>query len=80
MIDDDKLDREWAIRNVLGGMSAGFGLRGMLPDAASCCGFITDGENSNTGHTSHLHVHNHYCRVESQDDGRRIGEWVGWWR
>jgi lipid intermediate transporter len=27
-MDDDKLDREWIVRNVLGGMSAGFGLRG----------------------------------------------------
>ncbi|KAF8896685.1 hypothetical protein BD779DRAFT_1608800 [Infundibulicybe gibba] len=27
ILDDDKLDREWVIRNVLGGMSAGFGLR-----------------------------------------------------
>jgi len=27
-LDDDKLDREWVVRNVLGGMSAGFGLRG----------------------------------------------------
>jgi len=26
-LDDDKLDREWVVRNVLGGMSAGFGLR-----------------------------------------------------
>ena len=34
ILDDDKLDREWAIRNVLGGMSAGFGLRGMLIDVA----------------------------------------------
>lgn len=30
MLDDDKLDREWIVRNVLGGMSAGFGLRGMF--------------------------------------------------
>lgn len=29
MLDDEKLDREWIVRNVLGGMSAGFGLRGM---------------------------------------------------
>jgi len=29
VFDDDKLDREWVIRNVLGGMSAGFGLRGL---------------------------------------------------
>ena len=34
MLDDDNLDREWAIRNVLGGMSAGFGLRGMPADVA----------------------------------------------
>ena len=27
-LDDDKLDREWIVRNILGGMSAGFGLRG----------------------------------------------------
>src|SRR5260221_8358516 len=29
LLDDDNLDREWIVRNVLGGMSAGFGLRGM---------------------------------------------------
>jgi len=27
-LDDDILDREWLVRNLLGGMSAGFGLRG----------------------------------------------------
>lgn len=31
ILDDDKLDREWIVRNVLGGMAAGFGLRGELP-------------------------------------------------
>ncbi|KAJ3568336.1 hypothetical protein NP233_g5773 [Leucocoprinus birnbaumii] len=30
VLDDDKLDREWVIRNVLGGLSAGFGLRVIL--------------------------------------------------
>ncbi|KAJ3517012.1 hypothetical protein NLJ89_g769 [Agrocybe chaxingu] len=30
LLDDDKLDREWIVRNVLGGMSAGFGLRVIL--------------------------------------------------
>lgn len=30
ILDDDKLDREWIVRNVLGGMSAGFGLRGIF--------------------------------------------------
>jgi hypothetical protein len=28
IFDDDKLDKEWVVRNVLGGMAAGFGLRG----------------------------------------------------
>ena len=28
ILDDDKLDREWIVRNILGGMSAGFCLRG----------------------------------------------------
>lgn len=26
--DEDKLDREWVVRNLIGGMAAGFGLRG----------------------------------------------------
>ncbi|KAJ7183294.1 Arv1-like family-domain-containing protein [Mycena filopes] len=30
LFDDDKVDREWVVRNVLGGMSAGFGLRVVL--------------------------------------------------
>lgn len=28
LFNDDTLDREWIIRNILGGISAGFGLRG----------------------------------------------------
>jgi len=30
LLDDDTLDREWVVRNVLGGLSAGFGLRVIL--------------------------------------------------
>ncbi|EMD31291.1 hypothetical protein CERSUDRAFT_119844 [Gelatoporia subvermispora B] len=30
LLDEDKVDREWVIRNVLGGMAAGFGLRVVL--------------------------------------------------
>lgn len=29
LLDEDKLDRQWVVRNVLGGMAAGFGLRGI---------------------------------------------------
>jgi hypothetical protein len=28
VLDDNVLDREWVVRNLLGGMAAGFGLRG----------------------------------------------------
>ncbi|KAJ3555345.1 hypothetical protein NM688_g2628 [Phlebia brevispora] len=30
LLDDDKLDREWVVRNILGGIAAGFGLRVVL--------------------------------------------------
>ncbi|KAL1744475.1 Arv1-like family-domain-containing protein [Schizophyllum fasciatum] len=30
VLDDDRIEREWVVRNVLGGMSAGFGLRVIL--------------------------------------------------
>jgi len=30
LLDDDVLDRTWLVRNLLGGMSAGFGLRVVL--------------------------------------------------
>jgi len=30
ILDDDRLDRGWIVRNVLGGMAAGFGLRVVL--------------------------------------------------
>lgn len=35
ILDDDKLDKEWVIRNILGGMAAGFGLRG-IPIQTPC--------------------------------------------
>ena len=36
LLDDDVLDRTWLVRNLLGGMSAGFGLRGA--SSSSCHG------------------------------------------
>jgi len=30
ILNEDRLDREWVVRNVLGGMAAGFGLRVIL--------------------------------------------------
>lgn len=35
-LDDDVLDREWIVRNVLGGMAAGFGLRGTFQPFSKC--------------------------------------------
>lgn len=36
LLDDDVIDRTWLVRNLLGGMSAGFGLRGTF--SSSCHG------------------------------------------
>jgi lipid intermediate transporter len=33
LLDDEVLDRTWLVRNMLGGMSAGFGLRGASSSA-----------------------------------------------
>lgn len=41
ILDDDKLDREWVVRNILGGMAAGFGLRGM--SMCTCVSQVTYG-------------------------------------
>jgi lipid intermediate transporter len=35
LLDEDKLDRQWVVRNVLGGMAAGFGLRGVFHNSTS---------------------------------------------
>jgi len=37
ILDDDKLDRKWIVRNILGGMSAGFGLRGACLSILAFC-------------------------------------------
>lgn len=47
ILDDDKLDREWVVRNVLGGMAAGFGLRGM---ANTLDVFLPDSDISGVGY------------------------------
>ncbi|KAH8100795.1 Arv1-domain-containing protein [Cristinia sonorae] len=43
ILDEDKMDREWIVRNVLGGMAAGFGLRVVLdcPPAATTLIILT---------------------------------------
>ncbi|KAF8532297.1 Arv1-like family-domain-containing protein [Gautieria morchelliformis] len=39
LLDEDKLDRQWVVRNILGGMAAGFGLRGISNTwGATSCG------------------------------------------
>lgn len=40
LLDEDKLDREWVVRNVLGGMAAGFGLRGEGSSPLLSCGMF----------------------------------------
>ncbi|KAG6337113.1 hypothetical protein ID866_1987 [Astraeus odoratus] len=40
MWDEDKLDREWVVRNVLGGMAAGFGIRGNASFSLILAGWV----------------------------------------
>lgn len=40
IFDDDFLDRDWVVRNVLGGMAAGFGLRGESASSVYTASFI----------------------------------------
>src|SRR6267154_3350945 len=47
LLDDDVLDRTWLVRNLLGGMSAGFGLRGASSSYHGLCegrGFLANSE------------------------------------
>lgn len=43
-LDDNRLDKEWLVRNVVGGMSAGFGLRGACGGTASPLQLLTSFE------------------------------------
>ena len=68
ILDDDKLDREWVVRNILGGMSAGFGLRGKF----SYLNFVIHSNLlfyffyfSDPGHPSTFHHHHDSCWVDS---------------
>lgn len=78
ILDDDVLDREWVVRNVLGGMAAGFGLRGscsqksvsVQPLMLSC---------SRARLSSDVHEHRHPNRMGAQDAGVRLDQWLGGW-
>ncbi len=43
ILDNSQVDREWIVRNVLGGMSAGFGLRGKFSPSAFYGSLLTCG-------------------------------------
>jgi len=81
VFDDDKLDREWVIRNVLGGMSAGFGLRGLHStpehDSWSELHLLV---NSHSWHSSLLLNPHHLVGMGLQDSYGSICRRVGRWR
>lgn len=61
LFDDNHMDREWVVRNILGGISAGFGLRG-----TSCntrCWIIFDKIYSDTKLASSPCQPDHCCRL-----------------
>ena len=72
ILDDDKLDREWIVRNILGGMSAGFCLRGKFclfefflssHTTRSMFFFVC----SDPGHPSALHHHHNSYWMDSKN-------------
>jgi len=68
--DEDKLDREWVVRNMLGGIAAGFGLRGRSLSLAMYAPLLTRNcTHSRVGLPSHVHDDGHSCWVGGQDCG-----------
>ena len=55
LLDEDRLDREWVVRNVLGGMAAGFGLRGNRSPAISLLRFFSPSPSLSSPSARHVH-------------------------
>jgi hypothetical protein len=77
--DEDKLDREWVVRNMLGGMAAGFGLRGEGSDY-----FLDDRESSHglfsgIGLSSSLHNGNSRLWMGGENSCCLVHPWLGGW-
>jgi hypothetical protein len=78
ILDDDKLDREWVIRNLLGGMSAGFGLRGTYNFWKSIRVPIADILVKSDSRRSSLLFHTHnFLRMGSEDCNGPFGWRMG---
>ena len=58
LLDEDKLDSEWVVRNLLGGMAAGFGLRGMHWTALQYLKFTDYSLNRISGVRYPSNIHN----------------------
>jgi lipid intermediate transporter len=68
ILDEDKLDREWVARNVLGGMAAGFGLRGAyLNISRKLDQLIVYIKYSRFGLPPDIHDCNHPRRMDFED-------------
>lgn len=78
--DEDKLDREWVVRNVLGGLAAGFGLRGISLSPSHNRPRLAYSEctHSRVGLSSRVHNHGHSCWMGGQDCCRRASQRLGW--
>jgi hypothetical protein len=76
ILDDDVFDREWVVRNVLGGMAAGFGLRGpCAPIFLSIQPLIL--VRSRARLSSDVHEHCHPDRMGAQNAGVCHDQWLG---
>ena len=77
-LDDDKLDREWVVRNVLGGMAAGFGLRGVSFHFRRASSFYLTRFDSGSGLSSVFYDDCHTFRVGHQDGRCECCRRLGW--
>lgn len=74
--DDNKIDREWIVRNILGGMSAGFGLRGTYLFSVGLSSVLLI-SHSDIGLASILYHPHHFGRMDNEDVNCGRSEWVG---
>jgi hypothetical protein len=77
LFDADKIDREWVVRNVLGGMSAGFGLRGAHILVCSTSALTA---TSCSGLPPFIHDRNHHRWMGSQNCRVSACQPLGWRR
>jgi len=84
LFNEDYLDQEWVVRNLLGGMSAGFGLRGKSSEPLRLTGSLYTKNkkpkiymNSGSGYAPNLYYHYYRSGMGVKDAGCKFIIFVG---